>query len=283
MKSKFAILIVNWNSHVDVGNVLSRVPSHIPVVVVSNSSSDLPSLKEVIDASDSRIVIPSPVNGGYGAGMNIAIKYARANLKCESVLLLNPDIEVSSEFLEHVGMMSGKYDVLGFQQFSLDNSGARHYYPCAAFFHGGKLQLKALEPSGTAEVDIVTGAAILIKNSAFNGVGFFDESFFHYKEEFDLCYRMRLAGRTIAIDYEMPLHHRPGSSLSHESPNAIYYQLRNEILFLKKHQEIPRTRSLVSVLALVKYCFTLKTQTKFRTMSAAIIDGLLGSSGIRKV
>ena len=282
MESKFAILVVNWNSHVDVELLLKAVPSHIPVVIVDNNSDDVINLNEIIDASGNGVLVRSNVNGGYGSGMNLAIEYVISNSLAENVLLLNPDVNLMKEFLEHVSSACGSFDVLGFQQFTANENGERRFYPCAAYFNKGKIKLCQRQNSGRSVVDIVTGAAMLIKLSAFEGVGFFDESFFHYKEEFDLCFRMKAFGRTIAIDYEVPIQHNAGSSLAHGSPSAIYYQVRNEIFFAKKHLAIPKYRSLINVAAVVRNCMSVKVPGKYRSIATAIVDGLRSKSGIRR-
>jgi GT2 family glycosyltransferase len=283
MPSSFAVLIVNWNSHQDVSQVLESIPGDAPVVIVDNNSPDLPQLRNLIAAKTNTTLIESEVNGGYGAGMNLAIKYVLSNLDCEAVLLLNPDVILDDQFLDNVESLLGSVDILGFQQFSLSDSGKTQFYPCAAYFDRGRIKLKPRHASGSHPTDIVTGAAILIQCSAFENVGLFDESFFHYKEEFDLCFRMKLAGRSIAINYDFPLLHNAGSSLAHESLNAIYYQVRNEILFAKKHPSISIRRSTLNVLGVIKYCASLTTKGRYWTIFTAVCDGLLQRSGIRKV
>lgn len=283
IKSKFAILIVNWNSHVDVGEILNVVPKHIPVVVVDNNSVELHKVEAIIETSTNAVLVRSRVNGGYGAGMNLAIRYVQSESLAEHVLLLNPDVYLTEVFLRHVESVCGNFDILGFQQYSTNAKGERNYYPCAANFDKGKIKLIERQSSGSQVVDIVTGAALLIRVAAFEEVGMFDEGFFHYKEEFDLCFRMKSAGRTIAIDYEIPLHHKAGSSLAHGSPSAIYYQVRNEILFAKKHPAISSFTSLLNTGAVIRSCVSISTPTKYRTIGTAILDGLLGKSGIRRL
>jgi GT2 family glycosyltransferase len=282
MKSKFAILIVNWNSHADVGQILNVVPKNIPVVIVDNNSVELQKLEETIEKSSNAVLVRSRVNGGYGAGMNLAIRYVQSESLAEHVLLLNPDVYLTEDFLRHVDRSCGSFDILGFQQYSTNDKGEKNYYPCAANFHKGKIKLLDMRSNGSQAVDIVTGAAMLIRVEAFEGVGLFDEDFFHYKEEFDLCFRMKNSGRTVAIDYEIPLHHKAGSSLAHGSASAIYYQVRNEILFAKKHRDISSFKSFLNIGAVIRKCASLGTPSKYRTIRAATLDGLLCKTGIRR-
>ncbi len=283
MKSKLAILMVNWNSHIDVGQILNAVPKTIPVVVVDNNSVELQKLEEIIESFRNAVLVRSRVNGGYGAGMNLAIRYVQSESLAEHVLLLNPDVYLTEDFLRHVESSCGSFDILGFQQYSTNDKGERSYYPCAANFHKGKIKLLDRQSSGSKVVDIVTGAAMLIRVEAFEGVGLFDEDFFHYKEEFDLCFRMKKSGRTVAIDYEIPLHHKAGSSLAHGSASAIYYQVRNEILFAKKHGDISSLTSFINTGAVIGSCVSLNTPAKYRTIVAATLDGLLGKTGIKRL
>lgn len=282
MQNKFAILVVNWNTHVDVGEILKATPKEIPIVVVDNNSVELQKLEEIVDGFSNCFVVRSKVNGGYGAGMNLAIDYVKSNSLAENVLLLNPDIYLNDLFLKHVEIACGDFDVLGFQQYSTNTAGLKNYYPCAANVVRGRIQLLPLQNSGQAKADVVTGAAMLIRLTAFDEVGVFDEDFFHYKEEFDLCFRMKSAGKTIAIDYNVPIHHKKGASLAHESPSAIYYQVRNEILFANKHRSISRLTSALNVAAVIKDCISLNAPGKFRTIGEAIQDGLNSKTGMRE-
>jgi len=281
MNSNFAILIVNWNSHMDIQKILDVTPTHIPFVIVDNNSERIEELTEILSQFKNVALIRSSVNGGYGYGMNLAISYVKSNNISENILLLNPDVRLSKEFISHVETSCDCFDVLGFQQYTIGPSGEKNFYPCAAYFVKGKIRLASRKIEGRQLVDIVTGAALLFKVSAFDGIGMFDESFFHYKEEFDLCFRMTTAGRTVAIDYEVPLHHEAGSSLAHDSSSAIYYRVRNEILFARKHRTISILRSAQNIGAVIKDCLSSQIPGKFRIISAAIKDGCIGKNGIR--
>jgi GT2 family glycosyltransferase len=283
MQNKLAILIVNWNTHVDVGEILKATPKQVPIVIVDNNSAELHKLEEVIDGFSNCFLVRSPVNGGYGAGMNLAVRYVQSNSLAENVLLLNPDVYLTDAFLNHVESACGSFDILGFQQYSTNAEGDRNYYPCAAQVESGKIRLVPQQNSGRATADVVTGAAMLLDLSAFDGMELFDEDFFHYKEEFDFCFRMKSAGKTIAIDYDVPLHHKSGASLAHGSLSAIYYQVRNEIIFANKHRTISRLTSLVNVTAVIKDCITLNSPGKFSAIAKAIRDGLLSKTGAREL
>jgi GT2 family glycosyltransferase len=282
MKSNFAILIVNWNSCKDVVRAIRQIPDSIDIVIIDNNSPDLDALKTALLEERPVNLLESTENGGYGAGMNIGIKFAEENLSSRSLLLLNPDAHITDEFLRQVEKVEGSADVMGFQQFSLDTSGRAHFYPCAARYRNWKITIDPPEVSGTREVDIVTGAALLIRAESLKSVGYFDESFFHYKEEFDLCFRMKLAGMKVAINFDIPLQHSAGSSLAHGSTNAIYYQIRNEILYSNKYREMPALRRFLNCASVVRSCFKYNPPQKFKTIASAVFAGLLGKQGIRR-
>jgi N-acetylglucosaminyl-diphospho-decaprenol L-rhamnosyltransferase len=158
-------------------------------------------------------VLASPRNGGFGAGNNFAIKPAmESEDPPEFVYILNSDafpapdaIEVLLEFLEK----RPKVGIAGSEIHGTD--GAPHTtafrFPSlwSELESGIALGVvsKMLEdrrvtiaprPTVTREVDWLAGASMMIRADVIRQVGYFDETFFLYFEETDLCRRAKLAG-----------------------------------------------------------------------------------------
>ena len=86
------------------------------------------------------------------------------------------------------------------------------------------------------EVDAVTGCAMLVEASACERLGGFDESFFSYLEDADLCLRAREIGlRVAAAPRARVLHDRPAATRGRQSTASLYYATRNHLRLARRH------------------------------------------------
>lgn len=234
------VLLVNWNCSSDVLSVAHVCREFGLMVAVVDNGSDVlgePSRLENGLLSEGFTLLLSEVNRGYGGGMNIGLRHLNS-IGVRYALLLNPDVEVTSEFLAEIMQFdrTADFGAMGVAQASKDPRGVLHPYPSAACMAGPRpypLDVAAGRSIESIEVDVVTGACMLLNVEAVKEVGFFDERFFHYKEEFDLTYRLRRHGYKNFYLNDVQLIHRVGGSLAHGSPLANYYYFRNELLFVR--------------------------------------------------
>ena len=212
-------------------------------------------------------VIKNPVNAGFGAANNLAIKQARGKyIFClnTDTLLINNAIKIMFDFMEkeenqNVGVCGG---------YLVDGNGK----PC---FMGGHLPsiqevflkfdfLKILKPlhnkykeSLTSEealkdsdVSSIIGADILFRKSVLEKVGIFDEQFFMYREETDLCKRILDNGYLVKYVPEAKIIHLEGKS-SNDSLLANKRFKTSTMLYYKKHY--PEYEKLVSIIYVILY------------------------------
>lgn len=159
-------------------------------------------------------VIEAPANRGYGAGNNLAIREARG----EYILLLNPDLMVFEGQIERwIEWMDAHPDVAisGPRIYNPDGTDQDSCYAFPNLFtpvlrrtalgrlavarpHMDRYLMRGMDRNAEQDVDWVLGAAMLIRKSALEEVGHFDERFFMYFEEADLCRRMWASGRRVA-------------------------------------------------------------------------------------
>jgi len=160
-------------------------------------------------------IIESPVNNGFGAGNNIAFREALALPEPPSYFyLLNPDaipdpgtVNTLINFIvahPNVGVVGG---ALRDEQGNLQSSAFR--FPSLFSEIEGTLKLGIITkllhnhrifldtPKQATSVDWVSGASMIIRRDVIEQVGMFDETFFLYWEELDLCRRVRDAGYDI--------------------------------------------------------------------------------------
>lgn len=186
------------------------------VVIVENDSQD--GSFDIIDEhirsegwTDTRL-IQSPVNGGYGAGNNIGIRAGLSDgSRPEFVYVLNSDA------FPHVDAIKSLYDFLlanpkaGFAgSFIHGEDGERHtttfrfpsimseieaavrFGPVTKMLRKYRVPRETMEQTGP--VDWIAGASLMMRQSVLDEIGLFDEKFFLYFEETDLCRRAGEAG-----------------------------------------------------------------------------------------
>lgn len=207
----------------------------VAVTVVDNDSGDgsFESLREQVTArgwGDRVEVVASGKNGGFGFGNNVAIRRALARPDPpEYIFLHNPDAHVRPgalrtmlEFLDahpEVGVAGTQIHEPGagvhtsafrFPSVLSEIEGALRFGPVSRLLR--KHSVWADAPTQTAEVDWVSGASVFFRREVFETVGLFDENFFLYFEEVDLCRRAREAGWSIWYVHEAVVEHEEGAA-----------------------------------------------------------------------
>lgn len=201
------MLIVNYNSAAVVGDAIRSVQAQAGIsaetVVVDNASVD-PSLSVLSGFGDAITVIPSDQNLGFGRGNNLAFKRARGDL----IVLLNPDarFEHSSTLATAAAFMKDHLQVglAGTTLLNLD--GTPQWRPRLSY--PGQRHSDVDFGQLPGRIAWVIGASMVVRREVFEAVGGFDEDYFLYAEETDLCLRIRQAGHEIGfIDDARVLHH----------------------------------------------------------------------------
>jgi N-acetylglucosaminyl-diphospho-decaprenol L-rhamnosyltransferase len=203
-------------------NSANVIPSHIDSMVRS-ASSPLPRWIYVdnasTDATDSLLasygnyieLIKNPENLGFGSACNIGIQAAKTRF----VLILNPDTQLSEK------------DV----QILLDKA--------------KEMKAAIAGPATKAEIDnrveyvsSLSGAAMLFDKSLMDEVGYFDERFFLYREDVDICKRACDAGKHVLYVGSARIAHVGGGSTDRNIEVlkfVNYHKGRSYILFARKH------------------------------------------------
>ncbi len=195
------------------------------IVLVDNGSKDgsveaIQDLKLKIQNESSKFkIIKNKKNFGFSKGCNIGARAASG----DCLLFLNSDTEVLDggflkmvEFLDsnnRIGILGGK----------LSNHDGLPQASCGKFYTLGNLflMLAGFEkiarirecPIGIKKADWVSGACMMIKKSVFDKIGGFDENFFMYMEDMEICFRAKSFGLlTYFYPYIKLVHKEFGSS-----------------------------------------------------------------------
>lgn len=228
MEIAVSIVIVNWNAKellLDCVKSIRETTGDIAceVIVVDNASSD-GSMDAVRERFPDVVLLASKANLGFAAGNNLGLSKARG----EFVLLLNPDtvvkgtaIQDSVDFLrEHPEAGAVGCRLLGSDGLVQESHWAA--FPSLPWLLKCALYLNKLarrqshETEAPVQVAHLLGAYIMARRSLMKKLNGFDESYFLYLEETDLCYRIREAGFSI--------YYLPGTGVIHygqQSSNQV--------------------------------------------------------------
>lgn len=186
------------------------------IVIVDNASGDgsFERMSEAVRENgwDRVRVIASPVNGGFGAGNNIGIRAGLSDgERADYVYVLNSDafpdpgaIRALIDYLEdrpHVGF-AGSYihgpegdphiTAFRFPTIAGELEGAARFGPVSRLLRHRAVPMDL--PTISRRVDWLAGASLMMRTSVLDRIGLFDENFFLYFEETDLCLRAARAG-----------------------------------------------------------------------------------------
>jgi GT2 family glycosyltransferase len=247
-----SILIVNWNTSESLANCLHHISEAVDglpfqAIVVDNDSSD-GSLQMLRQEFAWVTCIPVKRNLGYGAGMNLAIRRARAPY----VLLLNPDVVPQrgsiTTLVSHLRGHPGIAIVGGYLYGGDGRSQMEDYYvpfptlPAAMLHYtrwSGLARRFHLTPHRFTDKTVrqVPGACLLTRREVLAEVGPFDEEFFVWFEDVDWCYRAVRNQFGLGICEKAAFLHEGGKSfeaVSVETRKKWYY--RSMLRFFRKHK-----------------------------------------------
>lgn len=223
----------------------------VEVFVVDNASADN-SVAMVRERFPDVEVIANANNVGFSRANNQALRLARGRYH----LLLNPDTVVAEDtFRQVIGYMDQHPRVGGLGVKMLDGHG--HFLPeskrglptpwvafCKMFglstlfprsqrFAG--YHLGYLSPDETHEIDVLSGAFMLLRQEALAQVGLLDEDYFMYGEDIDLSWRLRLGGWQNVYFPGTRIIHYKGESTKRTTVNYVKVFYRAMVIFARKH------------------------------------------------
>jgi N-acetylglucosaminyl-diphospho-decaprenol L-rhamnosyltransferase len=243
------VVVVSYNSRGDLRGCvepLSGLPD-VHVVVVDNASAD-GSLDAVADLPVATIALER--NGGFSHGCNAGWRSASA----PSVLFLNPDARIDAQSVRRLREVLETQPAVGavaprilHADGTLEHSQRR--FPRLRSTYARALFLHRLFPaaSWTDELvrdpaaydvagapDWVSGACILVRRSVLEELDGFDEGFFMYCEDIDLCRRLRSAGHELVFEPQAVVSHEGGASAPRTSLLPVLAASR--IRYAAKHR-----------------------------------------------
>jgi|SRR5208337_441796 GT2 family glycosyltransferase len=250
-----SIIIVNWNTKDLLLECLSSLSNQetifkTEIIVVDNASTD-GSAEAVIEHYQHVKVIRNDFNMGFGRAHNIGIKNSLGRYVC----LLNSDALVLPNCLKNLIEFMDKNKTIGI-------SGPKTFYPDFSLQHTcrkfpglwntfcGTTNLNKIFPQSdmfsddhmvffdhntTRKVDGLSGCCLMIRKNALDQIGLFDEQFFLFFEETDLCKRFRNAGWDIEFFPDASIVHHHYATASKDPVRFDIELIKSQIKYWKKH------------------------------------------------
>lgn len=226
-------------------NSLATFEKAFTQIVLINNDPDITLSSHQFTIPKAKLhIINNAKNLGFAGGVNIGIAYALEN-KAEYVLLLNNDTIITSDIItplvhtiqedETVGIVAPAIKFIKDGKTLYDLGG----YVTLLFGRTHHHEVENIRDKKNHVVPYVSGCCILIKKDVFKNIGMFDEKFFLYYEDVDLCLRAKKAGFLSAIVPTVTIFHELSKAEGNISPFSVYHQTRSGVIFGRKHCKMP--------------------------------------------
>ncbi len=273
-----SVIYVNWNCAEEIAASVESVRAwnrsvQFEVIVVDNAS---PQGTGTLEQDRGIQLIRNPENGGFGAGCNLGAVHASGRY----LLFLNPDTRFESDVLGELVCFLDNRPSVGLAGPLIVNEGGKVSFEAARslptlfneFLQHSTLAFRfpnsawASQPYlsdwdhlSSREVESVIGACMLVRSQLFRTLEGFDERFFLYSEELDLCRRLRLTGSQVWYVHSARLMHKERRStiqLFGSFNRVVLQNMRSQHYYFRKHHGPVAAsvwRHMIAVLYLLRY------------------------------
>jgi N-acetylglucosaminyl-diphospho-decaprenol L-rhamnosyltransferase len=274
MTSKdITIVITTYKSEEKIENCLNSINSEIKVIIVENSNNI--KFKTKIEKLFPNVeCVLTKENLGYGRANNIGLKMVQSKYS----LILNPDTILDKEAINNFFnfiKINENFAILGPTQnenlLGVEDSKNIH----TNFF----------------EAESVKGFAMFLNMVKFNNIGFFDENFFLYLEEIDLCKRIKQINEKIFINENIKIFHYGGKSVDQTFSHEIelvrnWHWMWSFFYYNKKHSNylyafliiLPKFFSALFKSIFYKFFFKNKKSEIYSKRLSGIFNSIIGKS-----
>jgi GT2 family glycosyltransferase len=298
-----SIIIVNWNSIDFTRDCIASIREAVhgldyEIVVVDNASHDDCSCV-LSDACVPIKLVNSRANLGFAGANNLAFEHSTG----DKLLFLNPDTLVKDDAIQkmaahldstpEIGAVGCRllnrdftvqttsvqpFPTIWNQLFALE--GIQRRWPRWSVL--GIQSLAANNADAGSEVEVVSGACIMVKRRVFAGVGGFSTEYFMYAEESDLCYRIRQAGWIIKhLDSARIVHFGGGSSKTQGSTFSDVVMRESIFNLLRKFRGVAYAH-LYRMALLFSAAIRLALLTPLLVLPSSLLDRAVVLKAFRK-
>ncbi len=243
---RVAAVVLNWNAAEKTRRCLQALAEldgqNLHIVLVDNGCTDFR------DADFSHLpqlsYVHSPANLGFAGGCNLGAKRA-LDAGARYLWFVNNDAEPHPDSLATMLALAeakpttailGPKILQRIDPTRIDSLALDLDLPSGRFRLVGHDEIDRGQHDHLADVTAVTGCAMLVRAAAFQSAGGFDERYFLYLEDTDLCLRLRALGHGIAcVPTARVFHDRSPANADRQSVSSLYYTARNHFLLLAVH------------------------------------------------
>lgn len=251
-----SIIIVNYNVKEFLQNLLKSIEKTCgnitkEIIVVDNASDD-GSVEILREKYPYVRLIANKENLGFGAANNLGMSVSKGRF----LLLINPDTIVQEDTFSTLLEFFSGHPEAGMAGCKVLNSDGTLQLACRRGFPGpwtsfckvsglstlfpksrlfARYNLTFMDENQTYEVDAISGAFMMMRREVFEKTQGFDQRFFMYGEDLDLCYRVQQAGYKVYYVHTTQIIHYKGESTKRSSMDEtrVFYDAMN--LFVQKH------------------------------------------------
>ena len=224
--NNLTFIIVTFKSEHIIHECINSLPANSEIIIIENSGNK--KLKKDLEQEYPKVRVIVQENKGMGAANNRGIKLS----KTDYAFVINPDVKFESDSIQKIINFTKKKDDYTILAPISDNI----KYPNYSIKNKNLL----IDDIEYLDVDSVDGYAMLIDKRKFKDNFYFDENFFLYLENEDLCFRKKKENKKIYVLKTAKINHLGGKSPSDKFKNEVEYSrnwhwMWSKFYFNKKH------------------------------------------------
>ena len=260
------VVIVTFKSQKNIHSCLDTIPKDIKVLVIENSNNEKFKLDLEKKYSNVECIIIGS-NKGYAVGNNIGLR----KVKTKFALILNPDTKLRKDTIDN---------------FLLTASNNNDFWLMGPY--NDQQKNLSFNSNNVIEVNNLKGFAIFFNLMKFNEI-YFDENFFLYFEEIDLCKRVKIKGGKIFVDKNIIINHDGASSVEnikkieleknrnwHWMWSTFYYNKKYKGFLIALILIMPKLISSIAKTLFFLIIFNKRKRDIYFCRMSGIINSILG-------
>ena len=274
-----SIVIVTLRSEKVIDRCIGSINKNLPIIVVENS--DNLKFKNYLETNYKNVkCILSKENLGTGAGYNIGIKFS----KTDYVYVINPDITLEVNALDEIFLASKKLD--DFSILSPISSDVN--FPNYGMIEKEK---NYEEKNLPFKVKYVDGFSMLLNKNKFENNNYFDESFFMYWENNDICIRVINDGGSVFIVPKAKIKHLGAKAVDpkffkevelsrnwHWMWSTFNYHRKHKSFFISLLIVLPKLISAIIKILIYTLIFNKEKKKIYYQRLSGLINAIMGKS-----
>ena len=270
--NNLTFVIVTFNSRKVIYDCLNSLPKDFHKLIIENSSDE--ELKKELEQNYDKTEVVLSKNIGMGAGNNLGI--IKSNT--QYVYVLNPDVVLKHDTILNINNSISELDNFAILSPVSDNPDYPNY----------KINLsksKNNDNSTIKDVEEIDGYSMIINKNFFNNNIFFDEKFFMYLENVDLCLRAKKDNGKLLIITNSKIHHLGAQAVDDKYIEEVelsrnWHWMWSKFYFNKKHRGffVSTLLGFISLLSnFLKYFVCTITLNKKRNIYRMRVSGIINS------